>query len=77
MFVSTRGYPLIPANMKKIGRYPHNGYPTNMNTNTERIFIQQVGYEEATTRILTVPLTSLVMTKILSSSTLKFVFVFE
>jgi len=43
-FVNTRGYPWIPADMKKIDGYPHNGYPTNMNTSTERIFIQRVGY---------------------------------
>jgi len=29
---------------EKIGRYPHNGYPKDMDTGTRRIFIQQVGY---------------------------------
>jgi len=35
-FVNTRGYPWIPADMKKIGGYPHNGYPTDMGTGTGR-----------------------------------------
>jgi len=34
--VNIRGY-------EKIGGYPHNGYPTNINTDTKRIFIQRVG----------------------------------
>jgi len=51
-----RGYPRI---CKKIGEYPHNGYPTNMGTGTRRIFIQRVGYGGATTRTLPAPLTSL------------------
>jgi len=38
-FVNTRGYPWIPADMKKIGGYPHNGYPTDMGTGTGHIFI--------------------------------------
>jgi len=60
-FVNTRGYLWIPANMKEIGRYPHNGYPMDMGTGTGRIFIQQVGYGGATTRTRTLPapLTSL------------------
>ena len=33
-FANTCRYPWIPANMKKIGGYPHNGYPTDMGTNT-------------------------------------------
>ena len=45
--------------MKKIGRYPHNGYPTDMCMGTRRIFIQRVGYGRATTRTLSAPLTSL------------------
>jgi len=45
--------------MKKIGGYPHNGYPTDMYTDTGQIFIQQVGYGGAATRTLPVPLTSL------------------
>ena len=49
--------------MKKIGKYPHNGYPTDMGTGTGRIFIQHVGYEEATTHTLPAPLTSLHPTK--------------
>jgi len=44
---------------KKIGGYPHNGYSTDMGTSMGRIFIQQVGYEGATTRTLPAPLTSL------------------
>ena len=58
-FVTTCGYPWIPADMKKIDGYLHNGYPTNMDTGTWRIFIQRVGYGEATTRSLPAPLTSL------------------
>jgi len=42
--------------MKKIGGYPHNGYPTDMDTDTRQIFIQYVG---AITRTLPTPLTSL------------------
>ena len=45
--------------MKKIHGYPHNGYPTDMDMGTGRIFIQRVGYGEATTRSLPAPLTSL------------------
>jgi len=45
------------VNMKKIGGYAHNGYPTDMGTG--QIFIQLVGYGRATTRILPVLLTSL------------------
>jgi len=43
--------------MRKIGGYPHNGYPTDMGTGTGQIFIQQVGYGGATTRTLPAPLT--------------------
>jgi len=46
--------------MKKIDGYPHNGYLTDINTGTGRIFIQRVRYGRATTRTLPVPLTSLV-----------------
>ena len=52
--------------MKKIDRYPHNGYPTNMGMGTGRIFIQRVGYEGATTRTLPAPLTSLGISIIIS-----------
>jgi len=45
-FANTRGYQWIPADMKKIGEYPHNGYPTNMDTGTKHIFIQRIRYEE-------------------------------
>jgi len=38
-FVNTRGYPWIPADMKKIGGYPHNKYPTDIDMGTKRIFI--------------------------------------
>jgi len=58
-FINTREYPWIPADMKKIGRYPHNGYPTDMDTSTGRIFIQRVGYGGATTPTLPALLTSL------------------
>jgi len=44
--------------MKKIGRYPHNGYLTDISRSTGRIFFQQVGYGGATTRTLPAPLTS-------------------
>jgi len=47
--------------MKKIGGYPHNRYPTDMGTGTRRIFIRWIGYGGATTHILPVPLTSLVL----------------
>jgi len=47
--------------MKKLDGYPHNGYLTDMDTSTERIFIQRVGYGGATTRTLPIPLTSLVI----------------
>jgi len=58
-FVNTREYSWIPADMKKIGGYPYNGYPTDMGTGTGQIFIQQVGYKGTTTRTLPAPLTSL------------------
>jgi len=58
-FVNIRGYPWIPADMKKIDGYPQNGYPTDMGTDTRQIFIQ-VGYGGATTRTLPAPLTSLI-----------------
>jgi len=45
--------------MKKIGGYPHNGYPTDMGTGTGRIFIHRVGYEGVTTRTLPAPLIAL------------------
>jgi len=40
--------------MKKIGGYPHNGYPTNIGTITGHIFIPRIGYERTTTRTLPV-----------------------
>jgi len=49
-------YPWILVNMKKIGVYPHNGYPTDMGTSTGQIFIQRVRYGKATTRTLPAPL---------------------
>jgi len=54
-FVNTRGYLWIPADMKKIGGYPYNGYPTDMGTSTRRIFIQRVGCGGATTRPVDIP----------------------
>jgi len=42
-FVNSRGYSWISADMKKIDGYPHNGYPTDMGTDTVRIFIQRIG----------------------------------
>jgi len=48
--------------MKKIGGYPHNGYPTDMSTCTGQIFIQRVGYEGATIRTIPAPLKSLLVT---------------
>ena len=45
-FVNICGYPWIAADIKKIGGYPHNGYPTDMDMGTGQIFIQQVGYGE-------------------------------
>jgi len=59
IFVNTRGYPWIPADMKKIDGYLHNGYPKNMDTGTRRIFIQRVGYGGVTIHTLPAPLTSL------------------
>ena len=58
-FVNIRGYPWIPADMKKIDGYPHNGYLTDMGTGMGQIFIQRVGYGRTTTRTLPAPLTSL------------------
>ena len=66
-FVNTRGYPWIPADMKKIDGYPHNRYPTDMGMGTGQIFIQRVGYGGATTRILPAPLTSLERERMTSS----------
>ena len=47
--------------IKKLCRYPHNGYPTDMDTCTGQIFIQRVWYEGATTRSIPALLTSLHM----------------
>jgi len=58
-FANIRGYLWIPADMKKIG-----GYPTDMGTGTEQIFIQRVEYRGATTRTLPAPLTSLLIGKV-------------
>jgi len=38
------------VDMKNINGYPHNGYPTDMDTGMWQIFIQRVGYGEATVR---------------------------
>jgi len=38
--------------MKKIDGYPHNGYPTDMDMGTGRIFIQRAGYGRTTIRTL-------------------------
>jgi len=61
-FVNIREYSWIPADMKKLDGYPHNGYPTDMGTGTRQIFIQRVGYGRAITRTLYAPLTSLHIT---------------
>jgi len=58
-FVNTRGYPWISVDIKKLCGYPHNGYLMDMVTGMGCIFIQQVGYEGATTRTLPAMLTSL------------------
>ena len=63
-FVNTYKYPWIFADMKKIDGYLHNGYPTDMDTGTKRIFIQRVGCGGATTRTLLVRLTSLLICKV-------------
>jgi len=65
-FANIHGYPWISTDMKKIGGYPHNGYLTDMDIGTGRIFIQRVGYEGATTRTLPAPLTSLLRSFLLS-----------
>jgi len=54
---------MVPVDIKKLCGYPHNGYPTDMDTGTRHIFIQWVGYGGTTTRTLPVPLTSLVTTR--------------
>jgi len=41
--------------MKKIDGYPHNGYPTDMDTGTGQIFIQRVGYTPYPTRPVDIP----------------------
>jgi len=51
--------------MKKIGGYPHNGYPTNIGTGTGRIFIQWVRYKRVTTSIISASLTSLDNTELI------------
>jgi len=57
-FVNTRGYPWLSVDVKTLYGYPHNGYPTDMNTGTRLIFIQRVRYKGTTTRILLILLTS-------------------
>ena len=69
-FVNTRGYPWIHADMKKIGGHSHDRYPTDMGTGMGRIFIQRVGCGGATTRTLPAPLTFLVPSLSVFSSTL-------
>ena len=70
-FANTRRYPWIPANMKKIGGYPHNGYPRDMSTGTGHIFIQRVEYGRTTTRTLPAPLTSLVTSHLIENKSYK------
>jgi len=53
------------VDMKKIGGYPHNGYPTDMDTGTEQIFIHWIRYRGTTTRTLPALLTSLLGTFLL------------
>jgi len=60
-FANTRGYPWIPVDIKNIGGYQHNGYPTDIGTGTRHIFIQRVGYGGATTRTLPASLTFLII----------------
>jgi len=38
-FVNTRGYPWISRDIKKLCRYLHNGYLTDMSMGTRQIFI--------------------------------------
>jgi len=59
-FVNTHRYPWISVDMKKIDGYPHNG-PTDIDTSTRRIFIQQVECGGVTIRTLPAPLTSLIL----------------
>ena len=58
-FGNTCGYPWISMDIKKLC-----GYPTNMDTNTGQIFIQQIGYRTTTIRTLPTPLTYLIVTYI-------------
>ena len=53
---------------KKLCEYPHNGYPTDMDMGTGRIFNQQVRYEGATTRTIPAQLTSLAITHVFYAS---------
>jgi len=62
LFIFFCKYPRVPVDSKKLCWYPHNGYPTNMNTGTG----QRVGYEGVTTRTLSTPLTSLILTKFIT-----------
>ncbi|QCD87319.1 hypothetical protein DEO72_LG3g1853 [Vigna unguiculata] len=38
---NTPGYPRVPVDIKKLCGYPHNGYPTNLDTATGQVFIQR------------------------------------
>jgi len=58
-FVNTNGY---PVDIQKLCGYSHNGYSMDMSTGTGQVFIQRVGYGGATTRTLSTPLTSLLLT---------------
>jgi len=60
LFIFFCKYLRVAVDIKKLCRYPHNEYPTDMCMGTRQIFIQRVGYEGATTRTLPVPLISLI-----------------
>jgi len=45
--------------MKKIGGYPYNGYPMNIDMNMGRIFIQLIKHGRVTIRPLPALLTSM------------------
>ena len=44
IFVNTCGYPWVSVNVKKLCGYSHNGYPTDIDTDTGWIFIKRIGY---------------------------------
>jgi len=58
LFLFFYKYLRVPVDIKKLCRYSHNGYPTDINTGIGQIFILQIWYMRTTIHILSSLLTS-------------------